>query len=823
MSYQDTYVYTEIPSHPESSFNRPNGTVAFPNSAVGGNYDRQGRGSRRLKSILLRQRWLILAGLLSVLAGVTVLTRVWPRTYESTVTFIVDKPSSSADASPLATLERAGRTNDVETEIELIQSRRVLDTVVARLDLHVIAEDKVGEDRKRALFSGFDAGLDARPGIYRVVGDTTGDSVWDTTADTMIAAGPHGSQLRFSGMIFSLPNDRRRREIKLQVVAFVDAVTAAQGQIQAEPIHRDANLVRLACTGSTASFAQELCAAVAESYLRLRIELQHSAADATAHFLRGQVTQLGQQVAAAEDSAEAFGRRHRITNLDQQASEEVRQLATVKAQRDQLEAERAALAELIQGVEGSGGRASSHDIASFPTFVRNPGVTDLLQSLVQLENRRSDLAVRRTDKDPELSALSGRITAIENQLRSYAITYQQGLSAQVRSLDSVLENSGRRIAVIPGWQAQTARLARRVSLVQELHRLLETRLREAEIARSMSLPSVSIVDAASLASAPILPNVRLNLALGVMMGSLFGVALALYRERGNTRIYDREELELATSLPVVSILPVIHVRGPLARVSSAARVGTLDSSVFRGGLVVDTQRSRGHRKHRSRFRLGSGNEGALKQAAFEAFRSLGTDLHLSAAGVRSIMVTSAGPGEGKTFTACNLAVASVSRGARVLLIDADMRARGVSDFLRLSRSEPGLTDVLLGTATLREVEKLFHVNGAGELCVIPAGTVRHESGALLEKEEFTSLLAEARSAFDLVILDTPPLNIIADAATIAARVDATLLVVRSGVTDKEALRLTLERLERTHGPVAGVVLNGVDLPSQYASYSYQRV
>jgi polysaccharide biosynthesis transport protein len=337
----------------------------------------------------------------------------------------------------------------------------------------------------------------------------------------------------------------------------------------------------------------------------------------------------------------------------------------------------------------------------------------------------------------------------------------------------------------------------------------------------MSLPSVSVVDVASLSSAPTLPNVRLNLALGLTLGSLFGLGLALYRERGNTLIYDREELELATSLPVVSMLPVIRKRGPLAKVSSAMATANLDPAFFRGDLLVKTHRSHSHRGRWPRLARGSSSDEALKHAAFEAFRSLGTDLHLNGNGVRSVMVTSAGPGEGKTFTACNLAIASVSRGARVLLIDADLRACGVAAFLHLPRSTPGLSDVLIGQATLRDVEKEFRVNGTGELCVIPAGTSRHDTGAILEGEEFTSLLAQVKSAFDLVILDTPPLNIIADAATIAARVDAILLVVRSGVTDREALRLTLERLERSHGPVAGVVLNGVELPSQYSSYSYQ--
>jgi capsular exopolysaccharide synthesis family protein len=766
---------------------------------------------------------LILSGVLSVIIAVALLTWLWPRTYQSEVTFIIDKAGRGPDVPALATLDRLGRGSDLETEIELIQSRRVMDTVVDRLDLHVMIEGGSSAPRPAALFEGFEAGNDALPGEYRVAGDSAdGYGLWEITGDSLLANGRAGSMVHAAGLSFSFPQRALHKGVTLRVAPFDNAVDRAQRLIHATPVHREADLVRLTCKGSTASAAHDLCGGVAGSYLDLRSALQQSAADATAHFLRSQVTQLGEQLSVAEDSAEAFNRRHQIANLDQQASEEVRQLAALKAQRDQMEAERSALAELITGVEHRVGQRAYHDLASFPTFVKNTGVTQLLQSLVELENRRSDLSVRRTEQNPELAALVARIGAIEHQLLSYAATYEQGLSAQIQSLDSTLERGGRRLAVIPTWQAQTARLERRVSLIQDLHQLLETRLREAEIARSLSLASVNIVDAATRPLRPTVPNIPLNLALALVLGPLFGLGLALYREQGDTRIYDREELELATSLPVVSILPVIRKRGPLARVSSATDgEGRPDPTLFKHGMLVSTRRSHGHKGHRFRNPFRNGSDVIIKQVAFEAFRSLGTDLHLAGPDVRLIMVTSAGPGEGKTFTACNLALASVSRGARVLLMDADLRASGVSSFLRLPRSAAGLSDVLLGQTTLRAVQREYRVNGLGELFVITAGTSRRESGGLLEREEFSALLAQARSMFDLVILDTPPLNIIADAATIATKVDATLLVVRSGVTDRDALRLTLERLERTAGPVAGVVLNGVELPPQYASYSYQ--
>jgi tyrosine-protein kinase Etk/Wzc len=814
-------VRNELPPQvPRSSL----GKYLSPHSAYSGRgipHQEQALGGR-LKLILARQRWIVACSVISVVATVAALTWVWPRTYESTVSFIVDKRGRASDVPALASLDRLGRGSDLETEIELMQSRRVLDTVVDRLDLHTSVKTGAERHRPEAVFRQFAAGRDALPGKYRIAGDSTAYAVDEAHSSTLLARGQPGSVIRFAGIALSLPTPPLRPALSLEVIPFAAAVDIARRKIRASPAHREADLVRLTCLGSTAVEAKTLCSGVARSYLDLRMALQQSAADATAHFLRGQVAQLGEQLVVAEDSAEAFGRRHRITNLDQQASEEVRQLASIKAQRDQLEAERSALAELIKDVEEGTGRRPYHDLASFPSFVKNSAVTELMQTLLELENRRSDLSVRRTDQNPELAALITRIGALETQLRSYARTYEQGLAAQEQSLDSTLERAGRRLAVIPIWQAQTARLERRVALIQELHRLLETRLREAEIARSMSLPGVNIVDAASLASTPVIPNIPLSLGLGFLLGPLFGLGVALVRERGNTRIYNRDELELTTNLPVISMLPIVRKRGPLARVASVSAEGVLAPALFRNGLVVRTKRS-DHRRHKLRFSLGSGSDAVLKEVAFEAFRSLGTDLHLHGTGVKSIMVTSAGPGEGKTFTACNLAIASVSRGARVLLIDADLRAYGVSGFLHLPRTTPGLSDVLVGQTTLRAVVKQFSVNETGELCVIAAGTARQGAGALLDRQEFAALLSEAKSTFDLVILDTPPLNIIADAAAIASKVDATLLVVRSGVTDREALRLTLERLERTEGPVAGVVLNGVDLPAQYASYSYRHV
>jgi polysaccharide biosynthesis transport protein len=214
-----------------------------------------------------------------------------------------------------------------------------------------------------------------------------------------------------------------------------------------------------------------------------------------------------------------------------------------------------------------------------------------------------------------------------------------------------------------------------------------------------------------------------------------------------------------------------------------------------------------------------------RHIALEAFRSLGADLKfigrgLNNGGLKSLMVTSAGPAEGKTFVACNLALARASRGTRTLLIDADMRASGVAKVFDLPVTSAGLSDVLAGSAAPQAVWKRLQLDGSGELFVLPAGRRTRHFDALLEDPNLARLLAQVQELFDLVIIDTPPLNVLSDAAVIAANVDAVMLVVRVGVTEREAFELTLERLERADGPVIGIVLNGVGLPSQYASYTY---
>ncbi|MBA2563900.1 MAG: CpsD/CapB family tyrosine-protein kinase [Gemmatimonadetes bacterium] len=207
----------------------------------------------------------------------------------------------------------------------------------------------------------------------------------------------------------------------------------------------------------------------------------------------------------------------------------------------------------------------------------------------------------------------------------------------------------------------------------------------------------------------------------------------------------------------------------------------------------------------------------------EAFRSLGADLSFLGQGspsgeARLIVFTSPWRGEGKTFSAVNFAATRALQGIRTLLIDADLRAGSASSTLGLGRG-PGLTDVLSGQARLLDVVRMVKV-GDHRLAVAPAGALQADVGKLLLAEGLTEVLATATEHFEQVVIDTPPLNIVSDAALFAARADVVLVVVRAGHTDREALDTTLGRLARVGARTVGIVLNDVKSAATYGVYPY---
>jgi capsular exopolysaccharide synthesis family protein len=178
--------------------------------------------------------------------------------------------------------------------------------------------------------------------------------------------------------------------------------------------------------------------------------------------------------------------------------------------------------------------------------------------------------------------------------------------------------------------------------------------------------------------------------------------------------------------------------------------------------------------------------------------------------LKVIVFTSPLPGDGKTLTAINFALVGASRGLRMLLIDADLR-RGLASSVLECPGEPGLSELLGGTAKVSEALRRVTLDESTSLMMVPSGALPKEPGRLLTLDRVRASLGTLAPSFDVVVIDTPPINLLADATLLASAADAVLLVVRAGRTQAADLRYAMDQLEATHAPVLGTILNDIDL------------
>ncbi len=277
----------------------------------------------------------------------------------------------------------------------------------------------------------------------------------------------------------------------------------------------------------------------------------------------------------------------------------------------------------------------------------------------------------------------------------------------------------------------------------------------------------TVVDAASLPTSPISPDPVRNLGLAVVLGLLLGIGLAVVRELLDTSIKGPDEINAATDTPILGGI-------------------LFDSSAAKTPLITAL---------------------APHSPRVEAFRILRTNLQFVDVdrNLKVFVVTSSVPGEGKTSTASNTALALQTAGQRTLLIDGDMRRPQLAKLFRLEEAV-GLTSVLLGRVSLDEAVQEHHASG---LSVLTSGAVPPNPAELLQSQAMKQLLDEARLEYDVVVVDAPPLLPVTDAALLAAQADGAVVVVRQGRTTRDQFRHSLERLQAVGARPLGITLNMV--------------
>lgn len=287
---------------------------------------------------------------------------------------------------------------------------------------------------------------------------------------------------------------------------------------------------------------------------------------------------------------------------------------------------------------------------------------------------------------------------------------------------------------------------------------------QADAPAAQSPVRLTLVQHAAVPQSPISPNVPLNIALGALIGLALGVGTAVLRATLDTRIRNERDVELITDTPII------------------------------GGIVFDP-------KAKERPLIVHADPHSPRA---ESFRTLRTNLQYlePGRGDRAFVVTSSIEAEGKSTTTANLAIALADSGARVLLVDADLRRPKVDAYLGIEGAV-GLTDLLIGRAELADVVQRW---GRNHLYVLPAGRIPPNPSELLGSAQMLKVLDELKSTFDVVLFDAPPLLPVTDAAVLARSVGGAIVVVAAGRAHRQHLRGAIASLENVDAPISGIVL-----------------
>jgi polysaccharide biosynthesis transport protein len=385
------------------------------------------------------------------------------------------------------------------------------------------------------------------------------------------------------------------------------------------------------------------------------------------------------------------------------------------------------------------------------------------------------IAITATSQVPSEAALIANLYANDFVQYRQEVASRSLASAEAQ-LHSQISSIGQQLSSLSGAANSAA-----ASALLNQQAVLKEQLAQMQVSGAVDTGDVALVTPAQTPSSPSSPKPTEDALLGLAAGLALGLGAAFLRESLDDRLTSKEAAEHASGAPALAMTPAVT----------------------------------SWRRHKKPLVVTVADP---TSPAAESYRSLRTSLQFARQGqpLRSMVVTSPGVNEGKTATMANLGVVFAQAGERVVLVSGDLRRPRLGDFFGVDE-QAGLTSVLLGQLTLEET--LLPVPGFGRLTLLPSGPVPPNPAELLNSPQAQEIFARLRHHFDLVLIDSPPVLPVTDAAVLARHADATLLLAAAGQTRRADLRRAVEKLDQVNAKVLGIVLNKVSRQTE-RSYGY---
>ncbi|HSJ65536.1 MAG TPA: polysaccharide biosynthesis tyrosine autokinase [Gemmatimonadaceae bacterium] len=729
--------------------------------------------------IAIQRRWWLVLGVFVIVVTFAVWnTSRQQRQYRTTAVVQVGEarqPMTSMTQAP----QWDYRIDPMQSAQEIIRSSRIAERAAERAGLRLtIASPPLLQ--RSVLFGDSVPRVDSAVtyGEYTVMLSETGYALRQNAR--VLDSARYGDPVDAGGVHFVIP--RRPALDETEVVLRAQSRTDAGRMVRGAVITRgrpQTNIIEISYTGTDPYTVMLVTNAVADAYREYASENRMQEAAGRAAIIERSLQDQRRRLDSAQREVELFKRGNRLSNVSAEQAELIGAIARFEAERDAALIERGVYEQLM-------GRVSAADtsteelrrLAGSEAVRSNPYVNQLYEQWFELRKKHEELrAAGKVSPHPEARAVDSLIAGTKANLQHASGLYLQGLQSRLQSLGARIASLRGEMTRYPGLEAQEQKLAADLRMIQTVYDELQSEYQRARIAEQVRDEFVEIVDEAPRPGAPIAPNRKRIYLTAMIFGALLGLASAVAVEQLDDSVKSPDEARERFDLTVLGTIPQIKEAGAARRLADGA-------------------------SHRLVTHLDP------RSPVAEAYRSLRTNLAFARAheALKTIVLTSPGPADGKSTTVANLAITFAQQGQRTLLIDADLR-RAVLDKLFGAPREPGLTDVLVGRVPLAQV---LSETAITNLHVLGSGPFPPNPSELLGSQAMRDVLRDAQAEFDIVLLDSPPLLAVTDAAVLSTMVDGAILVVRMGSTPRTSVRRAISQLQTVHGRLVGTVLNDVD-------------
>ena len=725
--------------------------------------------------VIKRRKWVVILTVVVATASAVTFSFLQTPIYEASTTLYLKKAKAGPEQIDIVGgMSFLSTETEINTQIEILKSHAVMEEVARRLLPPMSTRQK--ESGKKSDFYGY---------LRNLLTPILGKSSQEEKAESL-------SEIA----------DRLRKK-----------------NILVAPI-RNTRLIRVTTSSDDPEMAQLIANTTAEVFIERDISSRRRETMAALDFLSRETKKTAENLQQAEENLKRYKEKEGFAELSEKARLMVERFSELETLHQSTRISRQELNNRLREIRSQLKKVSKVWVSS--TYISDNPVVQMLRSrLTDLEIKHAQLNREFPPDDPQVIHIKAQIEEIKKELKTKVktvvagktesinpiytdlytklVTYEtevNALKAKEDALISLVAEYGREINKLPQQELALARLERDQRVSAELYAILVKAKNKAEIESVSEIGTIEVVDPALKPTRAVKPKKELNTLIGSILGLMLGVFFTFLLEYSDKTIKTEDEAKKLFNLPILGVIPM-----------PGAQDGYGYTYAYRSRKKKKRKEIKANITEERKTPIELITRYLPKSHISEAYRTLITNLQFAELDreIKTLVVTSSIPLEGKTSVVINLAITLASAGEKVLLVDGDLRFPKIYKVFKLDAS-PGLTDLFIGDKTPNRI-CISSIEGVDNLDLLTSGSLPPNPSELLRSSRMKKLISELQKEYDRVLFDSSPVLGVADPSILSSNVDGVLLVLGAGEVDRRTAQRAKESLEKVKAHILGLVLN----------------